>query len=215
LELVNRDREKHGLAPLSLGEELNEAAQFPAQDMSDRDFYAHTSPEGDDVQDRFMDAGGSRWKLVAENIARCEACSPPIDAQTNERLQTGWMNSPDHRKNILHEGLESFGFGIVLDVDIGLYGVQTFSGAGTPRGLAGDEEPTTLASETVAPRMTALLNRARQRQHLAELNRNPALDQVASALMPVPDTETIELRNENDLSQRCRAVNKTNGAGCR
>ena len=213
LELVNKDRRKHGLAPLSLGENLNEAAQAHAEDMRDRNYYAHTSPEGDNVQDRFIDSGGSRWELVAENIARCEGCSPPINAQTIERLQTGWMNSPEHRENVLHEGLQSFGYGIVLDAENGLYAVQTFAGAGTPRGVAADEEPTVLASEDIPQRLTALVNRAREREQRAALNHNAGLDQVASALMPAPDSETIDLQNQDNLFAALPADQQTRWSG--
>ncbi|MBP0441074.1 CAP domain-containing protein [Tianweitania sediminis] len=199
LALVNQAREEHGLPALTLGPQLNEAAQMHAADMFDRDYYAHTSPEGDTVQDRYMDAGGSRWKFVAENIARCEECTPPITAERVERLQTGWMNSPPHREAILGEGLENFGYGIVLGADNGLYAVQTFAGPGTPRGLASGEEPRVLDPANAAARMADLLNRARERQNLGALNHSEALDAVANSVLPPPESETIDLDTSGDL----------------
>ena len=52
LELVNEDRAEYGLEPLELTESLNEAAQNHAEDMIEREYYAHVSPEGEAVQDR-------------------------------------------------------------------------------------------------------------------------------------------------------------------
>src|SRR5688500_2604033 len=74
LELVNQARAGHGLSRLELGGNLDEAAQSHARDMLRRGYYSHTSPEGENVQDRYVAAGGSRWELAAENIARCEGC---------------------------------------------------------------------------------------------------------------------------------------------
>ena len=73
LELVNEDGAEYGLEPLELTESLNEAAQNHAEDMIEREYYAHVSPEGEAVQDRYIEQGGSRWRLVAGNIARCTA----------------------------------------------------------------------------------------------------------------------------------------------
>ena len=101
LDLVNEARQEQGLGSLALGDDLEEAAQAHAADMLERDFYAHVSPEGDDVADRYTDAGGSEWELVAENIARCIACDVPADLQRVDAFQKGWMNSPGHRANIL------------------------------------------------------------------------------------------------------------------
>ena len=46
LELVNEERAKVGAAPLKLDERLNASAQEKADDMQNRDYYGHVSPEG-------------------------------------------------------------------------------------------------------------------------------------------------------------------------
>ena len=101
LELVNEAREKHGLPDLQPRPELDRAAQAHAEDMLNRNYFDHVSPEGKTVFDRYVAAGGSRWRLVAENIGRCATCkgSPRIADVT--RLQDGWMRSAPHRENIL------------------------------------------------------------------------------------------------------------------
>jgi uncharacterized protein YkwD len=187
LAAVNRSREEHGLPPLQLTDRLNEAAQNHAAHMFRNGYYAHVSPQGEDVQDRYRKAGGSSWELVAENIARCEGCRPPPTGATVQRLQEGWMNSPGHRANILRKGLTGFGFGIVLDAERGLYAVQTFAGPGTPRGLTDGE-----TAQPIAPRQqtrVALdhINSARRQAGVPPLAVDDALERAAQTILPAPD----------------------------
>ncbi|MFN7026652.1 MAG: CAP domain-containing protein [Pseudorhizobium sp.] len=192
LEEVNDDRQAQGLEPLALGEDLNEAALAHAQDMISRDYYAHSSPDGDDVQDRYIAAGGSRWELVAENISRCENCMQTPDVATVERLQRGWMESPGHRENILRPGLSRFGFAVVVDPEQGLYAVQTFAGPGTPRGDAGAVTEA-MAMDRQVPVALDAINALRQEAGVPTLSASPALTEVARRLIPadVPDPDKL------------------------
>lgn len=124
---MNADREDEGLPALELQDALNTAAQSHGEDMVENDYYAHVSPGGAGPQDRFLDAGGSRANIVRENIARCSGCALPPDEDRVEAFETGWMNSPPHRENILSRGLEGFGFGIAGE-DGRIFAVQTFAG---------------------------------------------------------------------------------------
>jgi uncharacterized protein YkwD len=93
------------------------------------------------------------------------------------------MNSPGHRENILMEGLDSFGFGIVAGEDR-LYAVQTFAGPGTPRGLQPGEEPVPLSPAEQADRFVEAVNRAREREGVPPLAPSDALAGAAAALLP-------------------------------
>ncbi len=199
LELVNQDRGRHGLEPLELSARLNEAAQSHAEDMLRRDYYAHVSPEGETVQDRYIQQGGSRWRLVAENIARCLGCPSPPTVERVQRLQTGWMNSPGHRKNILTEGLDSFGYGIIVGDDQTLYAVQTFAGPGMPRGLQPDEEPVALSPAEQARQMAQAINKVREREGLPPLEQSNALGEAATALLPQENGESFRLNQSVGL----------------
>lgn len=224
LALVNDARQAHGRSPLALGPALNEAAQAHAEDMLRRRYYSHTSPEGDDVQDRYVAAGGSRWRLVEENIARCAGCRPPITLETIKQLQEGWMNSPHHRENILREGLNKFGYGIVVDAEQGLYAVQTFAGPGTPRSASEDDAAKTLSDDEVAMQAARLINRVREKAGLRDLDISPALTQAARNLLPDPASEDVSLKPEGNLFEavpaeargRWRALSVVAGAcgGC-
>ena len=192
LELVNQARSREGLSPLEAGGNLDEAAQSHAQDMLRRGYFSHTSPEGGNVQDRYVAAGGSRWELAAENIARCEGCAPPLTAATVEWLQEGWMNSPEHRENILRAGLTRFGFGIAADAPGGLYAVQTFAGPGTTRG-AGQSEAQELSREEIAARATEVINEPRRQAGIGGLRASPVLSEAARNLLANLNTDTAAL----------------------
>ncbi|HEX2020798.1 MAG TPA: CAP domain-containing protein, partial [Aurantimonas sp.] len=67
LALVNEARAEAGLDALSYSASLAEAAQQHAEDMLERDYYAHETPGGETFADRIREAGDERWLLTAEN----------------------------------------------------------------------------------------------------------------------------------------------------
>ncbi|MBW8640665.1 CAP domain-containing protein [Hoeflea sp. WL0058] len=186
LALVNEAREKQELTVLQRSTLLDKAAQSHAEDMMERDYYSHSSPEGDTVSDRFRDRGGSRWKLVAENIATCSGCDTPPTVDRVVAFQKGWMDSPGHRENILKAGLDSFGFGIAGS-DGRIFAVQTFAGAGEPRGLGPGEEAVALAPGEQLQQAERSVNRARQRADVETVEASEALADVARQLLPEGD----------------------------
>jgi uncharacterized protein YkwD len=199
LELVNRSRTKHDLPPLRLEAKLTEAAQSHAADMLKRGYYSHTSPEGKSVGDRFQAAGGSRWVLTAENIAKCEGCAPPLDKDYVRKLHEGWMKSPGHRANILRKGLDSFGYGIVLSKSGGLYAVQTFAGPGTPRGTGPAADETPLSASGQAQAALNRINEARKAAGRAPLKLSKPLSAAARKLAPAPGKGDFSVEEDVDI----------------
>nr|WP_111298248.1 CAP domain-containing protein [Paracoccus saliphilus] len=193
LDLVNQARQDQGLEPLSSGADLDEAARVHAEDMLARNYYAHESPEGEDVRDRYLAAGGSEWELVAENIAKCVGCGP-ADAARVDAFHEGWMNSPEHRENILAEGLDRFGFATASGGQT-VYAVQTFAGSGTSRG---GEEGESLKPEAAAQDALDRINDARQAEGLDPLQLDTGLQQAAAALVP-EDLQGFALDDMGDL----------------
>ncbi len=117
LELLNADRTANGLPPLRLNARLAAIARAHAADMINRKFFAHDNPDGESPFDR-MSRAGLRYSYAGENIAY---------DQTVEKIETGWMNSPPHRANILDPNFVEVGIGMVRDPQSGsLYGVQDF-----------------------------------------------------------------------------------------
>jgi uncharacterized protein YkwD len=156
LQAANAARATHGLPPLHLDPALTVAAQQHAADMAWHGYLAHTSPEGGTPLARYLKAGGDPAKLVGENIAHCPSCYNAVTQGTIQQLTQDWMNSPEHRKNLLAPEFDSFGFGTAIDDELGLYAVQTFAGAGRSLGDA-------------AALATPLRTATEQTQHAVEL----------------------------------------------
>jgi uncharacterized protein YkwD len=199
LELVNQSRQEHGLPPLKLEDKLNKAAQSHADDMFTRHYYGHLSPEGGTAADRYVLAGGSRWRLIAENIANCDGCRPPAHLSILKRLHASWLDSPGHRRIILREGITDFGFGIVVDAEQQLYAVQTFAGPGRPRRMQADEKPAPLSAEEQAQQVLQRLNQAREQSGGALLEISPTLTDAVRAILPDHDLEAFDLASHKDL----------------
>jgi LysM repeat protein len=111
--LVNGARAEVGLDPLSLNPLLVEAATRHAQDMVDRDYFDHTSPEGLRPADRAL-AVGYEYIAIGENIA---GMIPDID-----RVFTMWMESEPHRNNIRGLYYREMGLGRVDNHWVLLFG---------------------------------------------------------------------------------------------
>lgn len=118
--LVNTARAKAGCSPVRVDSRLRGAAQGHADDMADRDYYAHNNPEGRDAGDR-MEAEGYNWRTWAENIHR-----GPRDPG---RAVRDWLASPGHRKNIVNCEFKDIGVGVNLRSN-GPWWVQNFGAAG-------------------------------------------------------------------------------------
>ncbi|MGJ3264823.1 MAG: CAP domain-containing protein [Salinarimonas sp.] len=182
---VNASREAEGLDPLQAGETLHTIAQDHAEDMLARGYFAHASPEGVTVGDRFRTAGGGRSEIVAENLAVCDGCPTPPGEERVEAFQEGWMESPGHRENILRGGLTRFGFGIAADPGSGrTLAVQTFAGPGTSRGGSDAAAAAPLASDDRAAAAREAINGLRAEADVPPFETDEALVAAARALLP-------------------------------
>lgn len=92
--LVNAERTKEGLPPLSYNATLSAIAEVKALDMITREYFAHESPDGVDVSG-LAERYHYDYINVGENLAMGDFVS---DAD----VVRGWMNSPGHRANILN-----------------------------------------------------------------------------------------------------------------
>ena len=102
IALVNEERAKEGLQPLSNNTNLSKVAYMKAVDMADNDYFDHNSPTyGDPFT--MMDTFGIEYTAAAENIA--------VGYTTAESVMEGWMNSEGHRKNILNPDFTEIGIG--------------------------------------------------------------------------------------------------------
>jgi uncharacterized protein YkwD len=108
--LVNEQRQDWGRAPLVPQRNLARAAAWHASDMIRGDYFAHTEPDGTTLADRLDKANfipsSDRWR-AGENLAAGEAAEG-----TPAAIVSGWMNSREHRINLLDPSYTMVGIGI-------------------------------------------------------------------------------------------------------
>jgi uncharacterized protein YkwD len=103
LAYVNQQRTQRGLAALRLDPALVAVAREHRTDMFQRSYFSHDTPSGRTPFDR-MHAAGITYTAAGENIAY----APNVTI-----ADTGLMNSPEHRANILRPEFTRVGVGIV------------------------------------------------------------------------------------------------------
>ncbi len=113
IALVNDERAQAGCKALTEESHLTKAAQDYSDDMSARNFFSHTNPEGVTFDQRIKNAGYS--KPGAENIAKGQTSAAQV--------MGAWMNSEGHRANILNCSLTKIGVGVATK---GWYWTQDF-----------------------------------------------------------------------------------------
>lgn len=116
-ELTNDQRLAAGLGPLIWNDKLAQAAEVHAKDMIDRNYFAHESPEGEDVGDRAA-AAGYDWAWIGENLAKGQ--------ETPNQVVTDWMNSDGHREVLLHEKFTEIGISVRISISGSIHWVQVF-----------------------------------------------------------------------------------------
>lgn len=107
--LVNIERVKAGVNPLTFDNGLQSVARAHSRDMLQRGYFSHYTPEGKTPFDR-MNEAGIDFLYAGENLA--------LAPDTNLAMQ-GLMNSLGHRKNILSPNFGRIGIGVI---DSGIYG---------------------------------------------------------------------------------------------
>lgn len=113
---TNTNRSSAGETALSLDPELTAAAQAKANDMVATNYWAHTSPTGKTPWD-FIAATGYQYQSAGENLAYGFT-----DASSTE---AGWMNSTDHKANILNRNYSQVGFAVAQSPNYQGKGPQT------------------------------------------------------------------------------------------
>ncbi|AJS58120.1 CAP domain-containing protein [Paenibacillus sp. IHBB 10380] len=102
VNLVNEERAKAGLKPLTIHAGLTTVAVDKAKDMSNNNYFDHTSPTYGSPFDMMKQYGVS-YSYAGENIAKGQ--------KTPAEVMKAWMNSQGHRENILSKNFTQIGVG--------------------------------------------------------------------------------------------------------
>jgi uncharacterized protein YkwD len=104
--LVNQDRAANGSATLAWSGSLARVAQYRAQDMLNRNYFSHYDPAtGQLAFVQLLHLWGIPYSTAGENIAW--STNPSMAG-----INTMFMNSPEHRANILNGGYHRMGVGV-------------------------------------------------------------------------------------------------------
>lgn len=99
----NKVRAQNDVPLLNLNDELNTAAASKARDMLARQYWAHVSPDGTTPWYWFHSVK-YQYDYAGENLAK--------GFETSAGVVTAWMNSEEHRRNVLSGDYQDVGFGV-------------------------------------------------------------------------------------------------------
>ena len=103
LQATNQDRQQSQEPVLNLNLQLSTAAQAKANDMVQHNYWSHNSPDGQTPWN-FITNAGYNYQLAGENLA--------YGFTSAQAVITGWMNSSEHRANMLNSAYSDVGFGV-------------------------------------------------------------------------------------------------------
>lgn len=124
VNLTNRDRVLANVSELKVNPLLEKAAQMKADDMANRSYFAHNTPEGKTPWYWFNEAG-YKYSYAGENLA--------VNFVDSEEVLTAWKNSRGHFLNIVNPKFTEIGIATSTGVYKGqtaIFVVQLF---GTPK----------------------------------------------------------------------------------
>ena len=132
------------VAPLTLNEQLNQAAQGHSNDMATNNFLAHTGSNGSSFNQR-IEAQGYIFSFAGENVAAGKS--------TAQETMQQWLNSEGHCRNIMNPNFTQMGVGFAENSasQYRVYWTQVF---GTPFGSSAANSNVVISS----PSSTALAN---------------------------------------------------------
>lgn len=145
--MTNKERTTRQLSFLLRDEAVDSIAYQHSCDMSKRNFFSHTNPDGLSPSDRGKKAGynsrvysGNHYtEGLGENILFSDTFSSfyfdgfntTYAWYENEKamsayLMEGWMNSPPHRASILNGSYAKIGVGVYINEKERLFATQNF-----------------------------------------------------------------------------------------
>jgi uncharacterized protein YkwD len=108
--LINQERERAGEGALRANARIEAAAQGHSEAMATEDYFEHVSPGGETPLQRLRASGyvnGASGYEVGENIAW-----GTYELATPQAIVRAWMQSPEHRANILDARFRDTAIGV-------------------------------------------------------------------------------------------------------
>jgi uncharacterized protein YkwD len=189
VRLINRDRERFQLPPVSQNSVLSQIARQYSREMRDGKFLAHVNPQGQDLKSRLAKRG-IPYQHALENVSV---------GYSIEGIQAGLMNSPGHRRSILDPEVNQVGVGVVW----------TESGD-PPRAYVTQVFVKTierLDPETGREWVIAEINRRRKEEGLMPVTRNFYVEDLAEEYcksIKDGNNDDVDYHSERDILEQFR-----------
>lgn len=116
VDLVNAERAKEGLKPLTIDTKVQAAAQIRAKECEQS--FSHTRPNGSSFATALKEQNVS-YRSAGENIAWGQ--------RSPEAVMNAWMNSQGHRANIMNPNFTTIGVGYYQNANGTNYWCQLFT----------------------------------------------------------------------------------------
>lgn len=119
IALTNVSRTSNGLRSLFPDNRLNTVAVSRSDDMIKRNYFSHTIPPNDTTVVDILESLGVAFTSAGENIAWNNA----LDFTTVQGASEDFMNSLNHRQNVLDPRWDRLGSGVAQEGDKKMYTV--------------------------------------------------------------------------------------------
>lgn len=100
VDQTNTEREQSNLGAVTINDKLVLAAQMKANDMAEKGYFSHTTPDGKTPW-YWLNQAEYNFKSAGENLA--------INYTDSIDVTNAWMNSPTHRANIMKSDFREIG----------------------------------------------------------------------------------------------------------
>lgn len=124
LNLTNRERIEVNIEELKINPLLELAAQMKADDMAERGYFSHNTPEGKTPW-YWMDIVGYEYSYAGENLA--------VNFKDSEEIHTAWKKSRGHFLNIINPKYSEMGIATSTGTYKGREAVFVVQMFGAPR----------------------------------------------------------------------------------
>jgi uncharacterized protein YkwD len=145
---TNAARSTHNQSALEINDHLTAAAQAKANDMAKRNYWSHVTPDGKQPW-AFVQTAGYEYEAAGENLA--------YGFGSSDDVVTAWMNSTEHRANILNAAYRDVGFATANVPNYQGKGAETIIVAfyGEPINLNMDANPDGTKLQLAAPQQVS------------------------------------------------------------
>jgi hypothetical protein len=208
IDETNQNRASNNLPTLQVNPLLQAAAQEKANDMASKGYFAHTSPQGVTPWYWFENVGYS-FDYAGENLA--------VNFTDSQDVTNAWMNSEEHRANILSGDFTQIGIATAQGIYNGQSATYVVEEFGTPAPVSAPvafvntadaaSAPTSAPIPTVAVAPTSARVPAAQNKTISKAvaisapkkSTPQTISKPVSSLIPVVPT-VIAMQNSTDTN---------------